>query len=323
MQIKQIDQCYLLVGEDTWSKNQFILEIKNKSLAQGYEMMNYFEAKDKEIIVSKLIEIAETLPFFSDRKIIYIKDSGFFKSGKKEETEKFETFIKSIPTHIIVIIDEKEIDKRSKLYKTIKEHYSVISFDYPGEDHVLKMLEEKVGKYHVQIDRSTLTFFLHNMPEDIAYIMGEFDKLIAYTDDKVVTRKAIETVCVFSLEKRIFELVKRIAHRNAKDAFGIYHALIQSKESPIGILVLIARQYRMMLQIKYLLKNNTSPKEIASRIKLPYFALKEMTVQVNLYTFKQLEEILAKCLETDKDIKSGKMNSIERVEVLMMQCLNA
>ncbi|WP_069997935.1 DNA polymerase III subunit delta [Cellulosilyticum sp. I15G10I2] len=323
MQTKQLDQCYLLIGEDAWSKNQFIIELKNKVLTSGYEMMNYYEAKDKEIVVSKLIEIAETLPFFAERKMIYIKESGFFKTGKKEETEKFESFMQSMPDYLTLIIDEKEIDKRSKLYKTIKAKYTVCVFDYPGEEYVLKILEEKIKHYKVRIDKQTLLFFLRNMPEDIAYIIGEFDKLIAYADDKPINKQMIEEVCVFSLEKRIFELVKRIAHRNAQDAFKIYHTLIQSKESPIGILVLIARQYRIMLQIKYLLKNNMAPKEIASRMKLPYFALKEIIEQVNLYSFKQLEEILGRCLETDKDIKNGRMNSVGRVEVLMIECLNA
>lgn len=318
---KKKDKCYLLLGEDTWSKPKFISEIKTENLPPGSEMMNYFEVIGKEVIVSKLVDIAETLPFFTDKKIIYIKDSGFFKAGKKEESEKFEAFIKSIPDFVILIIDEKEADKRSKLYKMINTQHSVIPFDYPGEDKVYEMLLQKAALLGLAIDETLLKYFLRNMPEDIAYSMGEFDKLADYVGSTQVTKKAIESVCVFSLEKRIFELVKKIAHRNANEAFQIYHTLIESKESPIGILVLVARQYRMMLQVKYLLKNKMTSKDIASKLKLPYFALKEITAQINLYSFKELEEILSKCLQTDKDIKSGKMESIKRVEVLIMECL--
>ncbi|MDF2877141.1 MAG: holA [Clostridia bacterium] len=322
MQTEENDRCYLLVGEDTWSKNKWILEIKNKTLTVADEMMNYFEAEDKDITVSKLIDIAETLPFFADKKMIYMKNSGFFKAGKKEEADKFEEFIKNIPEYLVLIIDEKEVDKRSKLFKSMHTKHTVITFDYPGEDKVYEMLEEQAQLNQLNIAPAMLKYFLRNMPEDIVYMRGELDKLIAYTHGKAVTKEDIDKVCVFSLEKRIFELVKKIAHRKANEAFQIYHTLIQGKESPIGILVLIARQYRVMLQVKYLLKSKMPAKEIASKIKLPYFALKEMTEQVNLYTFKQLEEILALCLETDKDIKTGKMESIKRVEILIMQCLN-
>lgn len=322
MQEKKTAQCYLLAGEDSWSKNQWIVKIKNEILPIGNEMMNYSEFKDKEAVVSKIIDTSETLPFFADKKIIYIKDSGLFKTGKKEETEKFEIFAADLPDYLILIIDEKEIDKRGRLYKLLKAQHSVLTFDYPGEDAVFGMLQEKVKANTINIEPSILKYFLRNMPEDIIYIMGEFEKLTTYAGSKSITKQAIETVCVFSLEKRVFELVKKIANRNASEAFKIYNTLIQGKESPIGILVLIARQYRMMLQVKYLLKNNVASKEIASKVKVPYFALKEMIEQVNLYTFKQIEEILAVCLETDKDIKSGKMESTKRVEMLIMECLN-
>lgn len=322
MEVQKSDQCYLLLGEDNWLKGKFIAKIKKKYLTPGYEMMNYLEMKDREIKTVNLMEAAETLPFLAEHKIIYMKESGFFKAGKKDETEQFEKFLQALPPHILLIIDEKEADKRSKLYKTVNTRYQVVSFDFPGEEYVLKMLKEKAMESNMKINQATLSFFVRNMPEDIGYIMGEWDKLTAYVKDNNITQRDIEAVCVFSLEKRIFELVKKIAHRQAKEAFKIYHNLIASKESPIGILVLIARQYRIMLQIKYLIKNNLPPKEIAARMKLPYFVLKEITEQVSLYSFKQLEEILEKCLETDKDIKRGRMNSTERVEILMIHCLN-
>lgn len=323
MSVQKKDQCYLLLGEDVWSKEKFIIEIKNKFLHAGYEVMNYFEFKDKDIVVSKLVEISQTLPFFSQYKLIYIKDCGFFKAGKKEETEQFEKLLLSLPEHIVFLVDEKEADKRTKLYKLIKNDYQILNFDYPGETHVLHLLKEKASTYNIVIAENELLFFLRNMPEDLAYIMNEFEKLALYANNQKITKQTIEAVCVFSLESRIFELVKAVAHRNAQQAFKIYNTLIQSKESPIGILVLIARQYRLMLQIKYLLKNTTSDKVIASQLKLPYFVVKEMIEQVHLYSFKQLENILKECLVADKDIKRGRMNSIKRVEVFMMDCLNA
>ena len=316
------DLCYLLLGEDNWSKNKFIKEVKNKVIPPESEMMNYIEFKDKEINIAKLAEHAETLPFFADKKMIYIKDSGLLKPGKKEESDKFESFVKELPSYLVLLIDEREADKRSKLYKTLQSRYSVITFDYPGEEAVLEMLEEKVEQNSIAIKRSVLQYFLRNMPEDINYIIEEFEKLTAYAGGLPVTQAIINEVCVFALEKRVFELVKRIADRNAAEAFQIYQNLIQGKESPIGILVLIARQFRMMLQIKYLLKNNLSQKEIASKVKMPYFALKEIIAQVNHYTFKRLEDILEMCLDTDKAIKSGQMDSVKRVEILIIECLN-
>lgn len=320
--MENLEGCYLLVGEDSWSKNKWIEKAQKSILSDPNDMMNYLEAKDKEVLVSSIIDFAETLPFFVDKKLIYLKDTGLFKAGKKEETEKFETFIQKLPDYIVLLIDEKEVDKRGKLYKTIKSKHHIEEFNYPGEDAVYNLLSAQAKEKQVTIEQSTLRYFIRNMPENIPYILTEWEKLLGYVENNKVTKEDIDAVCVFSLEQRVFEMVKRIAQHQGEVALGIYGRLIQSKESPIGILVLIARQYRMLMQVKYLLAQRKQPKEIGIALKIPFFAVQEMINQAHGYSFKQLEEIVQECLQVDKDIKTGKMEASQRVEILIMHCLN-
>lgn len=317
-----IQGCYLLLGEDSWSKGQYIQKIKDKVLMNGNDMMNFYEAQDKEIIVSQIQDAVETLPFFAEQKLILLKETGLFKPGKKDETEKFEQLVQQLPDYVVLLIDEKDVDKRSKLFKTIKAKAEVIEFNFPGEAIVAQILKEQCKSHGLKIQEGTLSYFIQKMPEDIAYILGEWNKLISYTEDGVITKEAIDTICIFSLETRVFEMVKKIVSHETNEALEIYSRMIQSKESPIGILVLIARQFRMMYQVKYLLANRSPLKEIAAQVKLPFFVVKEMSEQVKNYGFKQLEDILEACLHTDEMIKLGKMESSQCVEMLIMQCLN-
>ncbi len=320
--MEKLEGCYLLVGEDSWSKNKWIEQAKKEILVDLNDMMNYLEAKDKEVIVSNIIDFAETLPFFVDKKLIYLKDTGLFKAGKKDETEKFEAFIQKIPDYIVMLIDENEVDKRGKLYKTIKSKHHIKEFDYPGEEVVYSLLMTNAKEKQVMIEQGTMRYFIRNMPENIPYILTEWEKLLGYVESNTITKEDIDAVCVFSLEQRVFEMVKRIAQHQGEMALGIYSRLIQSKESPIGILVLIARQYRMLMQVKYLLAQRKQPKEISIALKIPFFAVQEMINQAQGYSFKQLETIVGECLQVDKDIKTGKMEASKRVEILIMHCLN-
>ena len=320
--MEKIAGCYLLLGQDSWSKQKWLQSVKKQLLNDPNDMMNYLEAKDKEVVVSSIVDFAETLPFFVEKKVIYLKDTGLFKAGKKEESEKFETFLQDIPDYIVILIDEKEVDKRGKLYKTVKAKHHIVAFDYPGEAEVVKLLMDMTIKQQMSIDNSTLHYFVRNMPEDIAYILTEWEKLTGYVENHKITKADIDAVCVFSLEQRVFEMVKKIAQHQSEAALGIYNRLIQSKESPIGILVLIARQYRMLMQVKYLVAQHKNQKEISSVLKIPYFAVQEMMAQVQSYTFKQLEYIIQECLNADRDIKTGKMEAGGRVEILIMSCMN-
>ena len=314
--------CYLLLGEDSWSKGQYIEKVKKEVLASGNEMMNFYEAQDKEVIVSQVQDAVDTLPFFAEQKLILLKETGLFKTGKKEETEKFETLVAHIPDYVVLLIDEKEVDKRNKLYKTIKAKAQIVEFHFPGEEAVYQFLKNACKEKRLSSDEMTLRYFIQKMPEDMAYLLGEWEKLISYVQDGVITKEAINEICIFSLETRVFEMVKKIVNHEGNEALEIYSRMIQSKESPIGILVLIARQFRMMYQVKYLLANRSPLKEISAETKLPFFVVKEMSEQVQHYQFKQLEDILEACLNTDEAIKTGKMESSKCVEKHIMNCLN-
>ncbi|PHV71505.1 DNA polymerase III subunit delta [Sporanaerobium hydrogeniformans] len=316
-------QGYLLMGEDNWLKAKWFKTFKQDYCIDEQDMMNYVEIKAKDLSFSKLEDTLNTLPFFASHKLIYLKDSGLFKAGKKEESDSFLGLIKDLPEYILLVVDEKEVDKRNKLYKVFKERYAIIVCDYPGEEQVITILQKELKKNRLEMDKGNLLYFIRNMPENVEAILTEFQKLITYVEEGKITQEAIDAVCIFSLEKRVFELVKKIGAKESSEALAIYNRMIQSKESPIGILVLIARHYRVMLQIKYLSsKRNLSQKELATQLKLPYFAVKELTEQSRKYSFKQLEAILAACLETDQAIKTGKMEGVKCVEVLIMNCLN-
>ena len=314
--------CYLLLGEDSWSKGNYIHKVKEEVLVNGNEMMNFFEAQDKEIVINQIQDAIDTLPFFAEQKLILLRETGLFKAGKKDETEKFEKLIETLPDYIILLIDEKDVDKRGKLYKLIKGKGEIIDFDFPGEEVIYHFLIEQSKEKKIVISEKDLRYFIQRMPQDMKYILGEWGKLLSYAEELAITKDIIDEICIFSLETRVFELVKKIVNHQGTEALEIYSRMIQSKESPIGILVLIARQFRIMYQVKYLLTNRVSLKEIAVQVKLPFFVVKEMCDQVAYYQFKQLEEILEACLHADEDIKSGRLESSKCVEILILTCLN-
>lgn len=315
-------QCYLLTGNEDYLKEVFMKDLKSRLLNDPKDIMNYTELTSKEIKAQQIIDLAETLPFMSENKIIYIKDSGFMKTGNKDEVEKIEKWLGNVPDYCTIIFDEKEVDKRSKLYKKIQKEYEVIEFNYPDEQEVYKIVEDRAKNLKINIDKNLLLYFIQNMPQNLTHTFFELDKLASFCEGKKVQKEDIDSVCVFGLEQRIFELVRQITLKNTKDVLKIYNTLIESKESPIAILVLVARQYRLMMQIKYMLKENASDKQIAGTLKLPVFALKDMKSQAQQLTFKKIQSILEACLECDKDIKYGILEAVKAVELLIIKCVH-
>nr|MDE7014008.1 DNA polymerase III subunit delta [Kineothrix sp.] len=107
-------QSYLLYGEEAYLRKQYRDRLKQAMTADG-DTMNYSYFEGKDISVPAVIDLAETLPFFADRRVIVIENSGLFKHGGEQLAEYLQKPAES--TYFIFV--ETEVDKRSKLFKTV------------------------------------------------------------------------------------------------------------------------------------------------------------------------------------------------------------
>ena len=73
-----LKQVYLLFGEENYLKKQYKDRLTKAIVSDG-DTMNYVYYEGKGIDVKEIISLAETMPFFSERRLIVIENSGLFE----------------------------------------------------------------------------------------------------------------------------------------------------------------------------------------------------------------------------------------------------
>ena len=76
----QYKPCYLLYGEERYLMHMYRDKLR-KALNPDGDTMNYAAYEGKNIDTEELISLADTLPFFADRRLIVVENSGFFKAS--------------------------------------------------------------------------------------------------------------------------------------------------------------------------------------------------------------------------------------------------
>ena len=84
------------------------------------------------------------------------------------------------------------------------------------------------------------------------------------------------------------------------------------------LLGMIVRQFRIMIQVKELSGQGLSQQDTATRLKLHPFVVKKTTRQAMNFSMEQLETIYKKLLETDVSIKTGKMDDVLALDLLVV-----
>ena len=113
----QLKQIYLLYGEEAYLVRQYRDRLMEAMLSGG-DKMNVNRYEGKGVSVPEIIDMSETLPFFADRRVIILENTELLKSGG----EKLAEYLKNPAESSSFIIAEREVDKRSGLFKTIKKY---------------------------------------------------------------------------------------------------------------------------------------------------------------------------------------------------------
>lgn len=89
------------------------------------------------------------------------------------------------------------------------------------------------------------------------------------------------------------------------------------------ILFLIARQCNMLLQTKELKKKGYDNRTIGSKIGVAPFIAGKYLSQAAHFKTSQLRNAVVKCVEAEESVKTGKINDIMSVEILILSVLQS
>lgn len=311
----QFKKVYLLTGEEVYLRNQYKKRLRN-ALLDPEDTMNASAFEGKGINPREIIDLAETMPFFAERRVILIEDSGFAKNACPELAE----YIPGIPESTCLILVESEVDKRGKLYKNIKNVGRIVEFKRQDERTLARWVLGTLKKEGKNITEETMHVFLGRTGSDMENIEKELEKLLCYTLGRdIITAADVEAVCTEQTENRIFDMVQAITEKDQRKALDLYADLLAMKEPPMRILFLITRQFNQLLQLKSLAGQGLDKSELAKKAGVPPFALGKYQAQCRKFTSAQLRQAVEDCVATEEQVKTGQMDDQISVELLIIK----
>lgn len=312
---EQYKKVYLLYGEEAYLKNQYRQKLLSALAPEG-DTMNLHIYEDTDISVRGIIDLAETMPFFAEHRIIVLKDSGLFKKGGEELAE----YIPGMPETTIMIFTEKEVDKRSRLFKTVKDQGRAVEFPAQDENTLQKWILGILKKEGKKITQQTLLLFLEKTGTDMENISSEIEKLVCYTMGReVITSEDVLEVCTTRVTSRIFDMVGAVAEKKQEKALELYYDLLTLKEPPMRILYLIARQFNMLLQVKELKQKGADNRQIGEKVGLPPFIAGKYVSQAAGFGQEELKRAIEECVTAEEAVKTGRINDVMSVEILIVK----
>ena len=309
---KSFKKIYLLYGDEPFLVGSYKKKLREAITGGDTMNFNYFEGKNPD--VREIISLADTMPFFADRRLILVDGSGFFKSAQEE----LAAYLPQMPDTTCLVFAESEVDKRNRLYKRVKELGYAAELNKQDTAQLMQWAAGILGRDGRKVSRPVMEYFLERTGDDMENIRMELEKLVCYTMGRdVITKEDVDAVGTVHVTSRVFDMVAAIVAGNTKKAMDLYEDLLTLKEPPMRILFLIARQFNQLLQIKELTAAGKDKGAIASALKVPPFAVGKLTAQARAFTRDQIFSWVTLCVETEEAVKTGRLSDRLAVELLI------
>ena len=290
---KEFSRVYLLGGTEPY----LIYQYRDKLIAamiDPNDTMNFITYKGENSKPEDIIEFADTMPFFTERRVVLVENSNFFKNG----CEKLEEALDGLPDTTVLIFVEKNIDNRKKLSKLVAQLGTVAMFDAPDSEMLAVWLNGMFVEDQIAISGATLRYLIDRVGTSMHLLKNEADKLRSYAVEKgSVSKEDIDLLCVNQVEDKIFDMIDAISEKKQQKAMELYDDLLYLQEAPMKILVLITRNFMQLLKIRFALDTGTPEGQIASAFfnKFSSTKLINCMVKVFIHTFREIRQFNTTC----------------------------
>ena len=326
---RNLKNAYIFYGKEYYLIENAIKEIKS-TLNDGMIDFNLDVIDGKETTLDQLIGSIETLPFMDDKKVVILKDFELLKGKKKnftDEDEKYFTdYVDNIPsTTTLVLVVYGDIDKRKSLVKKVSKNGVVFNCDKLSDMDLFKWVKKKFETNKVIIDNAQVMYFIDqegyrdkNSEKTLSDLENEINKISSFVGkENKVTNDIIDQLSQKKVENDIFKLIDYVGQKNSSDAMKILSDMLYEGESVFGIFSMIARQFKVIMQVRQLQLQGHSSKSIADRLKLHPFVVGKALKQTKNFSDEIIIDILNSILESDFKIKNGLVRDTLAIEMLI------
>lgn len=337
---------YIFHGENEFDRDEAVAKLR-RELASGDPTMDDLNTTvfdGGRLTFGELRHACDAIPFMTACRLVIVHGlltrlasgrKGEEQEGAEEQDPAWKrTFRKQLPDYLptlpptteLIFVEPKVVKESDPVLKAAreqrveeKERKPVMAFSLPKEQDLVGWILKRVeaGKGKIKGDAAAMLATL--IGQDLRLLDLEIDKLLTYVDGKrQVNVQDVETLVSHAREEKIFELVDCVGRRQTARALELLHYLLEQEEPALRILTMLARQVRILIQVHELRSQGLVPPEIAGRLGLAPWMVDKFIKQARRFDMAQLEAAHQRLVETDWAIKTGKMEEMLALDLLVV-----
>lgn len=297
--------------------NNKINEIKKENQILDISIIKYTYENNMDII----IEDANTLNLFGEKKLIVVENSTFLTETDNEDINTLQSYLSNINpnTYLVFTLIADSVDTRRKTYKKIKEVGQVISYEKIDNNQATTYINTLLKQNNQKMEKGVINDFIALVGNDLGNIKNELEKLFILKNNTPITKEDIKKINCNNQEESLFTLIDSITNKEISKSIKLYRYFLHKNEEVIKIIAMLANKYRLIYQTKLLYQEGKNKYDISKIIGVHSYPISLAIPTSYKYSFEELRRILKELYQLDLNIKQGKTNDKLALELFILK----
>jgi len=330
---------HLIHGDQAFLRSEAQRRVKAGLGSPETADLNSTYLEGRSVTLSQLQQACDTVPFLAPRRLVVVDALIHHLTGgdkdKEEPTPAQKQYLKSLTEYLdqvpattdLVFVEPKPVSRARALLRRLEqmeEHQQArivaCSLDVKKKDELPGWIESRVRECGGKITRQAAMELARTVGGNLLLLGTEIAKLVSYTAGKrSIEPGDVRLLVPEARESRIWDMVDALGMGNGAKAIAELHRLLNDDEPPLRLLGMIVRQYRLLLQIRELQARGASKSQMMKELKLEDWAVDKLRRQAERYAIPELEAIFERLLETDVAIKTGRLEAVLALDLLVAE----
>jgi DNA polymerase-3 subunit delta len=279
----------------------------------------------KTTAAGDVLAAASSVPFLSDKRLVIVEGmltwltrKGAGTVGKTQLADLVEGLPRLPDFARIVFVEPGALSDNHPILQLAKTDPGGFhkNFD-PPRDPARWIILQARQEYGTEIEPRAAVALAGVIGEDLRAADSELAKLAAYVnDERPISEADVVELTPYVAEVDVFEMVDALGRRDGATAARLLHRLLEN-DDPLRLFGMMVRQFRLLILAREYLNSGGTPKQIGKAIGVHPYVGEKLGQQVSKFSLDQLEQIYHYLLETDIGIKTGKVDDILALDLLI------
>lgn len=304
---------YVVHGEEEYVKEQAIRALIN-TIEPDLRPFNVTELSKPS--PQELAETCDTLPLFSDKRIVLC-----YELADGADAAKYKScFEEHAPETALLFVFKGKLAANSAMLKYAKKSDTEVLFDPLTPADCAKWCVKHCTEEGVVLRPDTAQMLVRVVGTNMANLVSETDKLIDFAGKGgEVTSEAISACARTSLDVRVFDMLDMFTYGKPGDGVIALHALFDEGSDPMSIAAFLSGRFKIMLEARRGIDAGKRKNEVASQMEGNRYANEKAYDAARRFTSDELLKLISDISDTAFMKISGKMKEDKYLELVLLK----